>query len=223
MSIVNSRVGSRVSIRNADLINIYDSIIGDGTRIGAFTEIGGADIGISCIIGSFVKVSRGCRVEDGVSINNNSVILSGTTIGKRANIGACVIVAPDITIGEGARIEDMAVVDRDVLPCERVTGGTSRRASPVSKRCCCDSEPAISSDHPASIYTSEYKRPYQREDISKISEEYIQLTMNELLGIDESSYPSRLSRTRACKGPRMEEPKSEENDPLGLNLRSREE
>lgn len=222
MSITNSRIGSRVSIRNADLINIYDSSIGDGTRIGAFTEIGGADVGTACIIGSFVKISRECKLGDSVCVGNNTVILSGTSIGNNVNIGPCTIIAPDITIGDEARIEDMAVVGRNVLPGERISRHTSSKSA-HSKGCQCSNDPAVSSDHPAHIYTSKHQRPYQRDKAPKISEEYIQLNLNELLGIGEFEDSPRLSKTRACKGPCMEEPKSEEDDLLGLKLRSREE
>ena len=117
--------------------NIYPSAkIGNGTRVGAFCEIGeDVVIGEDCKIGAFSFIPRGVVIEDEVFVgprvtftNDKHPQVKGdwellyTTVCKGASIGAGAIILPGIIIGEYAHIGAGAVVTRDVLPASTVVG-----------------------------------------------------------------------------------------------------
>ena len=109
-----------------DLVNLYDCVIGDETRIGAFVEIQvGAKIGSRCKISSDTFICEGVTIEDEVSwsgvmffndkfprATTNDGKLQGpadwkvepTRICRRASIGSNATILCGLTIGEGATI-----------------------------------------------------------------------------------------------------------------------
>ena len=109
--------------------NIYDGAIGDGTKIGAYTEVGGAKIGARCKIQAYVFLPQGVTIEDEVFIGPRAVFtndkypravgtweLLETRVCKGASIGAGAVICPGVTIGAGAMVGAGAVVTRDVPP-----------------------------------------------------------------------------------------------------------
>jgi len=129
MPIVNSEIGKYCNIWHEDLVNIYDSIIGENTKIGAFVEIGKARIGANCKIGCQAYICPGTIIEDSVFVAhgvrfcniktpraevNRSGELKGAMVGRGASIGAGSIIMPGVTIGEYALVGAGSVVTRDV-------------------------------------------------------------------------------------------------------------
>ena len=128
-------------IHHPSLVNIYDSKIGDGTRIAAFVEIGGAKIGVGCKIEAFVFIAQGTIIGDYVFIGPHTSIgnykhpdalecwkeaLAPVTIKRGARIGQNVTVAPGVTIGERAFIKQNANVIHDVSDNAIVQGNPAR-------------------------------------------------------------------------------------------------
>lgn len=204
MSIVNSRVGLRVQAHQPDLINIYDSTIGDATSIGAFTEIGGADIGQNCSISSYVKISKGSKIGNEVRVGHNSIIMAGAVIGNRVVVGNCCIISSGIHVEDDVIIEDGVYVRSNVGFGDRVTGEkvSYKEAFPI---------PSLSSDHPACKGHDGPKMTLMPVNTN----EPVQLSFIDLFKISEDT---TLSKTKACKKACMAEPKSDVSNPLGLDL-----
>ena len=128
-SIINSEIGNNVIIHHPDLVNIYDSKIGRGTKIGSFVEIGRCKIGSGCIISSFCFLCENVVIEDDVFLGphccttnvmrprafiNQKDNFKETIIKKGATIGAGVTIIPGITIGEFAFIGAGSVVTKHI-------------------------------------------------------------------------------------------------------------
>ena len=141
----NVRLGKGVRIHHPELVNLYDCIIGDETRIGAFVEIQvGATIGSRCKISSHSFICEGIKIEDEVFVGHGVMfindrfpratttegrpqgatdwIVEPTTVCRRASIGSNATILCGLTIGEGAIIGAGAVVTRDVRPHAIVAG-----------------------------------------------------------------------------------------------------
>jgi len=130
-----------VKIHQPDLVNIYDSNIGAGTTIGAFTEIGGATIGIDCKIQAHVFIPPGTEIGDSVFIGpgvrfcnvkkpnpcQKAACYNGVIVGFGVSIGAGAIILPGVSIGVDAIIGAGAVVTKDVGPWETVVGNPARK------------------------------------------------------------------------------------------------
>lgn len=129
MPIKNSAVGKNVKFWHGELVNIYDSEIGNDTTIGAFVEIGNATVGHNCKIGCQAYICPGTTIEDFVFIShgvrfcniktpraavNRKDELKGATVKKGATIGAGSVIMPNITIGEYALIGAGAVVTKSI-------------------------------------------------------------------------------------------------------------
>jgi len=120
--------------------NIWgETTIGEGTRIGAFVDIGEATIGKNCSIQSMVTIPPGTIIEDdvfigpGVHIANDKNpkahgvwVLLPTIIRRGASIGMGALIGPGLTIGEGAIIGMGAVVTRNVPAGETWAGNPAR-------------------------------------------------------------------------------------------------
>ncbi|MDA0832759.1 MAG: acyltransferase [Planctomycetota bacterium] len=119
--------------------NIYNSIIGAGTRIAAFVEIGGSHIGRRCKIQAHAYLPPGVTLKDdvfigpGVRFTNDRHPRTGelwtpleTYVGQGASIGAGAIILPGLTIGANAVVGAGSVVTHDVLPGETVVGNPAR-------------------------------------------------------------------------------------------------
>lgn len=108
--------------------NIYDSKIGDGCRIGSYTEIGGAEIGYNCLIQAFVYICKGTKIGNNVFIGPRVTFLNdkypnkregifkpnGAVVEDNASIGAGCLILPSVKIGKGAVIGAGTVVTKDV-------------------------------------------------------------------------------------------------------------
>lgn len=120
--------------------NIFNSEVGEGTRIGAYVEIGNAKIGKRCAIQAYVFIPKGVTLEDDVFIGPGVVFTNDkhpkangewkcleTLVKKGANIGANSTILPGITIGEGATIGAGSVVTKDVPAGETWIGNPAGR------------------------------------------------------------------------------------------------
>jgi len=148
MPVKNSELGKNVTIWHEDLVNIYDSFIGDNTKIGAFVEIGGCEIGNGCTISSHCFLCKGVIVQDdvffGPGVKTTNVKTPRTFINRKdefeltlikrgASIGAGVTIVCGIKIGEYALIGAGAVVTKDVPAYALVYGNPARIHSKVHK------------------------------------------------------------------------------------------
>jgi acetyltransferase-like isoleucine patch superfamily enzyme len=145
----NVQLGKDVRIFHPDLVNLYDCVIGDETRIGAFVEIQiGARIGSRCKISSHTFICEGVTIEDEVFVGHGVMFINDkfprattndsklqgpadwkvepTRICRRASIGSNATILCGLTIGEGATIGAGAVVTQDVPPKAIVAGVPAR-------------------------------------------------------------------------------------------------
>jgi UDP-2-acetamido-3-amino-2,3-dideoxy-glucuronate N-acetyltransferase len=141
----NVKLGKAVRIFHPDLVNLYDCVVGDETRIGSFVEIQiGATIGARCKISSHTFICEGVTIEDEVFIGHGVMFINDkfprattdegtlqgpsdwkvetTRICRRASIGSNATILCGVTVGEGATIGAGAVVTRDV-PAHAVVAG----------------------------------------------------------------------------------------------------
>lgn len=119
--------------------NIYDSTIGEQTKVAAFVEIGGAIIGRRCKIQAFAFVCPGVQIEDDVFIGPHVCFTNDryprtqgnwrcekTLVCAGVSIGAGAVILPGITIGAGAMIGAGSVVTSDVPAGDLVAGNPAR-------------------------------------------------------------------------------------------------
>jgi len=105
MPIDNCEIHPSVKIWHPELVNVYDSIIGEGCTIASFVEIGGAKIGKNCKIGCQAYICPETIIEDsvfishGVTIGAGSIILPGIGIGENAFVGAGSVVVKSVEPG----------------------------------------------------------------------------------------------------------------------------
>jgi acetyltransferase-like isoleucine patch superfamily enzyme len=148
----NVQLGREVRIHHPDLVNLYDCVVGDETRIGAFVEIQvGANIGARCKISSHTFICEGVMIEDEVFVGHGVMFINdkfprattqdgrpqgpanwkveSTRVCRRASIGSNATILCGVTIGEGATIGAGAVVTRDVAPNAIVAGVPARPMS----------------------------------------------------------------------------------------------
>jgi acetyltransferase-like isoleucine patch superfamily enzyme len=142
MPIERSKIHSTVKIFHPELVNIYDSEIGEGTKIASFVEIGGAKIGSRCKIEAHVFIPRGTVIEDYVFVGPNTTVTNDkypdllkqwddwevkpVTIKRGAVIGANAVIVAGVTIGEEANIAAGAIVTKDVAPKAKIKGIPAR-------------------------------------------------------------------------------------------------
>ena len=126
--IVNSKIHESVKIWHPELVNIYNTSIGEGTKVASFVEIGGASIGKFCKIEAFSFIPPGTVIEDYVFVGPHVIItndrypdvkredwkLEPVTIKKGASIGAGSVLVAGVTIGENALVGAGSIVSRDV-------------------------------------------------------------------------------------------------------------
>jgi UDP-2-acetamido-3-amino-2,3-dideoxy-glucuronate N-acetyltransferase len=141
----NVQLGKEVRILHPDLVNLYDCIVGDETRIGTFVEIQiGAKIGSRCKISSHTFICEGVTIEDEVFVGHGVMFINDrfpsattddgkpkgapdwklepTRVCRRASIGSNATILCGVTIGESAIIGAGAVVTQDVAPHTTVIG-----------------------------------------------------------------------------------------------------
>jgi acetyltransferase-like isoleucine patch superfamily enzyme len=143
----NVRVGRDVRIFS--FVNAYECTIGDGSKVGTFTEIQKeVVIGRNCKISSHTFICSGVELEDGVFIGHGVMFtndlypratredgslqteddwqLIRTLVKKGASIGSNATILCGITIGENAIVGAGAVVTKDVLPGTTVAGNPAK-------------------------------------------------------------------------------------------------
>lgn len=153
-NIRNVRVGKDVRIFS--FVNAYECTIGDGTKIGAFTEIQKEVlIGKNCKISSHTFICTGVELEDNVFIGHGVMFtndlypratrpdgtlqteedweLVKTIIKKGASIGSNATILCGITIGENAIVGAGAVVTKDVAPGTIVAGNPAKEISRIKQ------------------------------------------------------------------------------------------
>lgn len=125
----NVDLGKGVILR--PFTNLYNCKIGDDTRIGAFTEVGGATVGRRCKIGAHVFIPPGVTIEDDVFIGPGVVFTNDkyprssgdwnclcTKVCSGASIGAGVVLLPGVIVGRNAMVGAGSLVLRDVAENE---------------------------------------------------------------------------------------------------------
>jgi acetyltransferase-like isoleucine patch superfamily enzyme len=129
-----------VKIWDPTLVNIYDSEIGEGTKIARFVEIGGAKIGRYCKIEAFAFIPPGSIIEDYVFLGPHATICNDkypnlllpswkvqpVHIKRGARIGAGAVILPGVEVGEEAMVGAGAVVTKNV-PAKTVFYGNPAR------------------------------------------------------------------------------------------------
>ena len=153
----NCRLGKNIQAYNENLINAYDSDIGDGTRIGSFSEIGGAVVGKDCVISAYVFICPACKIGDRVflgpgtkllndlypSIKGDEFVPNGVIIEDDVIVGGCCTILPGVTIGKGARVGAGAVVTKSVPPNTTVIGFPAQEREDVWQPCDLSAEVAL--------------------------------------------------------------------------------
>ena len=145
----NVQLGKEVRIYHPELVNLYDCVVGDETRIGTFVEIQvGAKIGSRCKISSHSFICEGVTIEDEVFVGHGVMFINDrfprattgdgrpqgpgdwkvepTRVCRGASIGSNATILCGVTIGEYAIIGAGAVVIRDVAPGTVVAGVPAR-------------------------------------------------------------------------------------------------
>ncbi len=143
----NVRVGKNVQIFS--FVNAYECTIGDGSKVGAFTEIQKEVlIGKNCKISSHSFICTGVEMEDNVFIGHGVMFtndlypratredgqlqteddwqLIKTKVKKGASIGSNATILCGITIGENAVVGAGAVVTKDVAANTTVAGNPAK-------------------------------------------------------------------------------------------------
>lgn len=145
----NVQLGNEVRIYHPELVNLYDCVVGDETRIGAFVEIQvGAKIGSRCKISSHSFICEGVTIEDEVFVGHGVMFINDrfprattangspqgpadwkvvpTHVCRGASIGSNATILCGVTIGEFAIVGAGAVVTQDVAPRTTVVGTPAR-------------------------------------------------------------------------------------------------
>jgi UDP-2-acetamido-3-amino-2,3-dideoxy-glucuronate N-acetyltransferase len=128
MPITRSFIGRDVTVWHPEQVNIYDSTIGDNTKIASFVEIGGSVIGRDCKIQAHAFIPPGTRIGDGVFIGPHVVVCNdkypnamasewetkGVKVEDGASVGAGSVILPGVTVGKNSFVGAGSVVAEDV-------------------------------------------------------------------------------------------------------------
>lgn len=127
------------------MANVYDSTIGDGTKIANMVEIGGSVLGRNCKVQVFTSIPPGCVIGDrvfigpGVRLCNDKYPkatgeweCTGVIIGDDSNIGANVVIMPGVKIGKNCEIAAGVLINRDIPDSSFVANKRQIFIKPVS-------------------------------------------------------------------------------------------
>jgi acetyltransferase-like isoleucine patch superfamily enzyme len=117
-----------------------DTVIGNGTRIGANTVIGRGcrignrvRIGANCYVAALTTLDDEVLLASGVSLANDphpgsatALCARGPVVSRGAQIGTNATLLPSVTIGQYALVGAGSVVTRDVRPRTVVVGNPAR-------------------------------------------------------------------------------------------------
>jgi UDP-2-acetamido-3-amino-2,3-dideoxy-glucuronate N-acetyltransferase len=154
----NVKLGNNVKIFHPNLVNLYDCMIGDDTKIGTFVEIQkNVEVGRRCKISSHSFICEGVILEDEVFIGHGVMFTNDTyprasnedgslkteadwyvvetRVKRCASIGSNATILPGVTIGEKAIVGAGAVVTHDVPDYAIVVGVPARKIGDVRERC----------------------------------------------------------------------------------------
>lgn len=162
MPIQRSNIHPSVKIYHEDLVNIYDSEIGEGTKIASFVEIGGSKIGSWCKIEAYAFIPPGSVIEDYVFVGPHAVLTNdmypdllkessehipmehptfGTpwkpqpvTLKYGCRIGGHAVILPGVTVGERCLVGAGSVVKYDTEPGSIYVGNPAHRISEAQKK-----------------------------------------------------------------------------------------
>jgi len=150
MPIIDVKGIENCIIHHPELVNLYGCDIGEGTKIGAFVEIGrGAVIGKRCKIQSFAYIPGPVDIEDDVFIGPHVCFTNvlrpdpysaalgyiGTLVRSGVMIGAGAVILPGVTIGQKASVGAGAVVTKNVGPGITVVGNPARPIIHIAYDC----------------------------------------------------------------------------------------
>jgi UDP-2-acetamido-3-amino-2,3-dideoxy-glucuronate N-acetyltransferase len=137
----NTKLGFKTKIWNENLINIYDSEIGDNCNIASFVEISNSIIGDNVKIQAFSFICSAI-IEHNVFIGPRVTFTNvkyprsdsrgkfqGIIVRSGCSIGAGAIILPGVTLGENSVIGAGAVVTKDVDPSITVVGNPAKKMS----------------------------------------------------------------------------------------------
>lgn len=153
----NVKLGNNVQIFHPQLVNLYNCIIGDHTKIGTFVEIQkNVTIGVQCKISSHSFLCEGVIIEDEVFIGHGVMFTNDlypratnkdgslktdddwdvvkTRVKRCASIGSNATVLAGLIIGEKAIVGAGAVVTCDVPDYAIVVGVPARVIGDIRDR-----------------------------------------------------------------------------------------
>ncbi|RAM50356.1 MAG: N-acetyltransferase [Hapalosiphonaceae cyanobacterium JJU2] len=151
------KLGNNVKIFHPQLVNLYNCMIGDDTKIGTFVEIQkNVTVGNRCKISSHSFLCEGVILEDEVFIGHGVMFTNDlypratnedgslqidddwdvveTRVKRCASIGSNATILAGVTVGEKAIVGAGAVVTRDVPNYAIVAGVPARVIGDVRDR-----------------------------------------------------------------------------------------
>ena len=151
------QLGNGVNVFHPDLVNLYDCVIGNETKVGTFVEIQkNAVVGSRCKISSHTFICEGVTIEDEVFVGHGVMFTNDlyphatnedgslqteanwhvvkTQVKRCAAIGSNATILAGVTIGEKAIVGAGAVVTQDVPDYAIVAGVPARAIGDVRDR-----------------------------------------------------------------------------------------
>ena len=125
VSITRSKIGKDCILWHH--LNIYDSVIGDKTKVASFIEIGGSDIGNNCLIESMVFIPPGVKIGNNCFIGPQAAFANdkyprsdgiwekgNVTVEDNVKVGLASRILPIVRIGKNSLIAAGAVITKNV-------------------------------------------------------------------------------------------------------------
>ncbi len=104
-----------------------NALVGEGSQVYAMAAIcAEARIGRCCIVNTGASVDHESVLEDGVTVGPGAVIAGSVHVERNADIYSGAVILPRIRIGEGAVVGAGAIARHDVDPWTVVVGNPAR-------------------------------------------------------------------------------------------------